>query len=266
MTTTPVFLADAEALAHLAAGDRFVLTGDEARHATSVRRLRVGEAVDLVDGAGRRVHADVVDAGRAELVVTVTGAEVETPPTVHLVLVQALAKGSRDEDAVEAATEVGVDAVVPWQAERSVSVWTGAKVARGSERWRSVAVAAAKQSRRAYVPVVADLVDTRRLAAHVSDVVAADGAVLVLHESATTPLAAAALPEPGRVVVHPEHAATPARVAVVVGPEGGISDAELSRLEKAGAQTVRLGPHVMRTSTAGPIALALLAERLGRWA
>lgn len=266
MTTTPVFLAGAEALARLAAGDRFALTGDEARHAASVRRLRAGEAVDLVDGAGRRVHADVVDAGRAELVVTVTGVEVEPPPTVRLVLVQALAKGSRDEDAVETATEVGVDAVVPWQAERSVSVWAGPKAARGVERWRSVAVAAAKQSRRAHVPVVADLVDSKRLAAHVSDVVAADGAVLVLHESATTPLAAAVLPEPGRVVVHPEHAATPTRVAVVVGPEGGISDGELARLEQAGAQTVRLGPHVMRTSTAGPVALALLAERLGRWA
>lgn len=265
MTTTAVFLADPEELATLAAGDRYALAGEEARHAATVRRLRPGEPVDLVDGRGRRVHARVVEAARAELTVTVTGVTVERPPTVRLVLVQALAKGSRDEDAVEAATEVGVDAVVPWQADRSVSVWNGAKVAKGRERWQAVAAAAAKQARRAFVPVVADPVDTRTLAAHVSDVVAAEGAVLVLHESATTPIGRAGLPEPGRVVVHPEHASTPARVLVVVGPEGGIAEPELERLEAAGAQAVRLGPHVMRTSTAGPVALALLAERLGRW-
>lgn len=266
MTTTAVFLAAPEELAALGAGDRFVLTGEEARHALTVRRLRPGEIVDLVDGRGRRVHARIVEAARTELTVTVAGVTVERPPTVRLVLVQALAKGSRDEAAVEAATEVGADAVIPWQADRSVPVWDGAKAAKGRERWQAVAAAAAKQARRAFVPVVADPVDTPALAAHVSDVVAAEGAVLVLHEGAAAPVGQAVLPQPGRVVVHPEHASTPARVLVVVGPEGGIADREVERLEAAGAQAVRLGPHVMRTSTAGPVALALLAERLGRWA
>lgn len=260
--TTAVFLADLDGAAP---GAVVTVTGDEARHAVAVRRMRVGEAVDLVDGAGARASGTVVTAAREELGVEVETLTHEPPPGVRLVLVQALAKGGRDEQAVETATELGADAVVPWQAERSVSVWSGPRAEKGRRRWAAVALAAAKQSRRAWVPAVHEPVTTRELAAAVATTVAAGGVVLVLHERATRPLAAVALPEPGTLTAGAHGLAHAVDVAVVVGPEGGITDAEVAALEAGGARAVLLGPHVLRTSTAGPAALAVLAQRLGRW-
>ena len=170
---------------------------------------------------------------------------------------QALAKGGRDEQAVETATEVGVGAVVPWRAQRCVSVWRGARAVRGRERWRVTAREAAKQARRARVPQVEEVRTTPELAAWTSGVVASGGVVLVLHEEATTPIGGVGLPEPDD--------ARPPVLAVVVGPEGGIDETETAALQDAGATAVRLGPHVMRTASAGPVALALLAQRAGLW-
>jgi len=264
--TTAVFHADAQLLATAAVGSVVTLRGEEARHAATVRRMRAGEEVELVDGAGLRVAGTVAAASKDELSVAVTGVTREAPPAVRLVLVQALAKGGRDEQAVETATELGVDVVVPWQASRSVSVWAGPKVEKGRRRLEAVTLAAAKQSRRAWVPGVHDLVDTRGLVAGVASAVAAGGAVLVLHEQATVPIVEAVLPEPGHVVPGGGSGlAAPTEVAVVVGPEGGITDDEVAALEAAGAQPVLVGPHVLRTSTAGPAALAVLSQRLGRW-
>ncbi|KAE8764525.1 16S rRNA (uracil(1498)-N(3))-methyltransferase [Georgenia thermotolerans] len=268
--TTAVFHA-AGLLDGVSPGAVVTLTGAEARHAATVRRLRPGEAVDLVDGAGLRAGGTVTAAAKDALSVAVDRVTREPAPPVRLVLVQALAKGGRDEQAVETATELGVDAVVPWQADRSVSVWSGAKVARGRERWAAVALAAAKQSRRAWVPEVREPVPTTRLVAVVGESVGGGGAVLVLHEQATTPLAAAHLPAvpagpaTGAAGEAPAPGDGAPEVLVVVGPEGGITDAEVAALEAAGAQPVLLGPHVLRTSTAGPAALAVLAQRLGRW-
>jgi 16S rRNA (uracil1498-N3)-methyltransferase len=172
----------------------------------------------------------------------------EPEPDPRLVLVQALAKGGRDEQAVETATELGVDEVVPWQAARGVVVWRGReREEKGRRRWESVCVAATKQSRRSRVPVVAEPVGTVELAARLSTAAVA----LVLHETATESLAGVDLPDHGDVVV-------------VVGPEGGISDTELAALVAAGGRPVRLGPEVLRSSTAGPVALAVLAS-LARW-
>lgn len=281
--TTAVFHA-AGLLDGVSPGAVVTLTGAEARHAATVRRLRPGEEVDLVDGAGLRAGGTVTAAAKDALSVAVDRVTREAAPPVRLVLAQALAKGGRDEQAVETATELGVDAVVPWQADRSVSVWSGAKVARGRDRWAAVALAAAKQSRRAWVPAVREPVPTTGLVAAVAETVAGGGAVLVLHEQATTPLAAAHLPTPAapptggadgvpaqaeRVPAQadgvPAQADGAPEVLVVVGPEGGITDAEVAALEAARAQPVLLGPHVLRTSTAGPAALAVLAQRLGRW-
>ncbi|PFG41266.1 16S rRNA (uracil1498-N3)-methyltransferase [Georgenia soli] len=264
--TTAVFHADARTLATATPGAVVTVRGEEARHATTVRRMRAGEAIELVDGAGVRVAGTVTATARDELTVAVTDVTREPPPAVRLVLVQALAKGGRDEQAVETATELGVDAVVPWQASRSVSVWSGPKVDKGRRRWEAVTLAAAKQSRRAWVPSVHELVDTRALVAGVASAVAAGGAVLVLHEQAATPLAGAVLPGTGHVAPGGEAGlARPTDVAVVVGPEGGITDDEVAALTAAGAQPVLVGPHVLRTSTAGPAALAVLSQRLGRW-
>lgn len=252
--SAPVFLTEPVLLDGTGPGGVHVLEGAEARHAGVVQRRRPGERVDVVDGAGVRLACVVtaVEAGR--LVLEVRERTVEPPPDVRLALAQALAKGDRDERAIEAATEVGVDVVVPWQAQRSVVVWRGERAARSRARWVATVREATKQSRRARLPEVTDAVDTRGLAARVRDVVAGGGVAVVLDGASAVRLTEVPLP------------AGPGEVLVVVGPEGGVADGETAELVAAGATTARLGPHVLRTSTAGPVALAVLAERLGRWA
>jgi 16S rRNA (uracil1498-N3)-methyltransferase len=245
--TLPLFLLEPGRLDRAAPGDPLVLDGAEGRHAATVRRIRAGEAVLVADGRGRCARAEVVEAGDGRLSLVLREVVVEPEPSQRLVLVQALAKGDRDEDAVEAATELGVDEVVPWQASRSVVVWRGARGEKSARKWVHVAEAAAKQSRRSRVPVVAPLVTTAALARRV----AGAGAAYVLHEEATVPLAGRPLPGAGDVLV-------------VVGPEGGIAAEELDLLQGAGAVPVRLGTTVLRSSTAGPAALAVLSAQ-GRW-
>ena len=261
---TPETIEPADAVASATFGTVLMLTGPEARHAVTVKRLRAQERVDLVDGAGLRLLCEVTGAGvggaKDRLAVRVLERVEEPEPPLRLTLVQALAKGGRDEQAVETATEVGVGLVLPWQSERCVSVWQGAKQAKGRQRWQATALQAAKQARRARVPEVEEVRDTRRLADWVGQTVRGGGVVLVLHEEASTPISTAMesvrLPAPGEA---------PRALAVVVGPEGGISPEETAALEAAGATTVRLGPHVMRTASAGPVALAVLAHASGLW-
>lgn len=251
--SAPVFLADGGDLASLAAGDTYVLDGTEGRHAGVVQRRGPGERVDVVDGAGTRLRCVVDGVDGPQVRLRVQDVAVEPAPAVVLTLVQALAKGDRDELAVEAAVEVGVDAVVPWQADRSVVVWRGPRAAKSRAKWVATVRSATKQARRACLPGVDEPLTSKQLAARTREVVAAGGGVVVLHEDATAPLADVALPAAGALLV-------------VVGPEGGIGDDELEQLTGAGAVAARLGPHVLRTSTAGPVAVALLSQRLGRWA
>lgn len=247
----PLFVAGGSPLDGAVPGATLVLDGDEGRHAATVRRIRAGERVEVANGAGRVVRCLVTAAGRDRLdlvVETVTDVAVRLP---RLVLVQALAKGGRDEQAVETATELGVDAVVPWSAERSVVRWSGERGERSRRRWEATALAAAKQSRRATVPVVEPAVTTGTLASRA----AAGGQLLVLHEVARESLTRVELPAPG----------ADATLLVAVGPEGGISPTELGHLAAAGGRVVRLGPEVLRSSSAGCAAVAVLSVRLGRW-
>lgn len=258
--SAPVFLTGPGLLDGLGPGGSYVLEGTEGRHAGVVQRRRAGERVDVVDGAGTRLRCEIAESDAGRLLLTVLERVDEPAPAVRLVLAQALAKGDRDELAVESATEVGVDEVVPWQAQRSVVVWRGERAARSRAKWVATVRQATKQSRRAWVPEVAEPLDTRALAERVRAVAGAGGVTVVLHESATTPLGEVALP-----ATTGDDGAMAPDVLVVVGPEGGIADDELAALTDAGAAVARLGPHVLRTSTAGPVALALLAQRLGRW-
>ncbi len=262
-----LFLRADLALAPHEVGEVVTLSGDEARHAVTVNRLRVGEHTALGDANGLVVHGVVVRVEGKELDIAVERSEVHEAPTPRLVLVQALAKGDRDELAIQAATELGVSAVVPWQAERSVSRWNEQKAAKGVERWSTIVREAAKQSIRPFVPAVGDLVDTTELAA-----VAREGGegrrMLLLEPSAEKRLTEVAL-EPlrgtGGPVTPADESNTEPTVFLVVGPEGGISPRELELLGEAGAVAVRLGDEVLRTSTAGPAALAVLNAAFGRW-
>jgi 16S rRNA (uracil1498-N3)-methyltransferase len=244
VTSLPVFLVE-----HLPAGQHAVLDGPEGRHAATVRRLRPGESLLLSDGHGGLARCAVADVTRDSVTLTVDQRWIEPAPQPRVVLAQALVKGDRGELAVELATEAGVDEVLPWRAERCVARWEdGPRGEKALGRWRGTAREAAKQARRAWCPPVAAPVTTTALAQRVAD---ADLA-LVLHESATQRIADVALPGDGELLL-------------VVGPEGGITDGELSVLGNAGAVTVRLGPTVLRASTAAAVALGALGPLTRRW-
>lgn len=258
--SNPVFFAPAGSLAGTVPGGLFVLEGTEARHAVTVKRLAPGEAVDIVDGAGTRMTGRVTAASPAALEVECTSIAAENRPGVRLVLVQALAKGDRDELAIETATELGIDAVVPWQSERAIVRWKGDRAAKAHAKWQSVVTAAAKQARRAWIPEVRAAVDTAALSAAVE---AADLAV-ILHEDAVRPLRGV-LEAWGAGPLAAAGGADPREVLLIVGPEGGISPREVTRLCDQGAVTALLGHHVLRSSTAGPAAVVLASDILGRW-
>lgn len=244
MTSLPVFLVD-----DVPAGADTVLAGPEGRHAATVRRLRPGESLLLSDGRGGLARCTVRDVAKDSVALTVDHRWTEPAAQPRVVLAQALVKGDRGELAVELATEAGVDEIVPWRAQRCVARWEdGPRGAKALARWRGTAREAAKQARRAWCPPVGDPVGTPALA----DRVRHCDLALVLHESATRGLAEVPLPPEGELLL-------------VVGPEGGVTDAELATLTGAGAVPVRLGPTVLRTSTAAAVALGALGPLTRRW-
>lgn len=245
--TSPVFVVPTRAIAQASAGAVVVLDGPEGRHAAAVRRIGAGESIDLVDGTGLRASTTVTGGDHTSLTLRVDELTEEPLPRPRFVLVQALAKGDRDHQAIEAATELGVDAVIPWQAHRSIVQWRGERGRRAHAKWVDLVRAAGKQSRRARFPDVEPLVDLTGLQRRI----ATAAVVHVLHEEAVEPLAGTTLPDSGDVLV-------------VVGPEGGITPEELAVLETAGARLSRLGHTVLRSSSAGPAALAVLSA-LHRW-
>ena len=233
-------------------GELAVVDGDEGFHAATVRRIRPQEELMLGDGVGGLARCIVEQTGRdglrARVVKRWQVPSVQPPVTV----VQALPKSERSELAIELATEAGADALVAWQAARCVARWEGARADKGLRRWRAVARAAAQQSRRAYIPSVDGVLSTAVLTQRIVDEVASGGTVLTLHESADAPLADL-------------HLAQAKSVTVVVGPEGGIAPDELDGFAAAGAIAVRLGPTVLRTSTAAAVALGALGVLTPRW-
>jgi 16S rRNA (uracil1498-N3)-methyltransferase len=242
--TPPVFVGERSELE----SDRFTLAGPEGRHATTVRRLAVGEIVDVTDGDGLLARCEVVGVRPGQLDLAVRTRRVEPPPRCRVTAVQAILKGDRGELAVELMTEVGIDAIVPWAAERCVARWRPDREDRALARWRSSAREAAKQSRRVRFPVVTGQVAT----AEVASLVGGTSQALLLDPAAELQLAGVALPSEGEIVL-------------IVGPEGGLTEAESADLAAAGALPVRLGPSVLRGSTAGAVAGALVLTGCGRW-
>lgn len=266
-----------------------MLGGPEGRHAATVRRLRVGERLDVTDGAGSALECEVGSVGRDELECVVLRRRAVVQAVPRLVVAQALAKGDRGELAVEMMTEVGVDEIIPWAAARCVVRWEGERGERSRARWARTARESAKQSRRLLWPEVGDLATTASLAERVRRAELS----VVLHEAASTPLAglgrssrpahdfgstpapelrpaaqpttAPRLTTAARLTTVPEHMTVP-EILLVVGPEGGVADDELARFTAAGAVAGRLGPTVLRTSTAGVVAAAVVLADIGRLA
>lgn len=235
-------------LANASVGQELLLEGREAKHALQARRINIGEVIWLGDGNGTIARGPVIELAKTSLRINVESLEKKDPPATKITLVQALAKGDRDELAIQAATELGITQVIPWQAERSVSIWKGEKVQKGTDRWQSIVQEATKQSLRAYCPQVLVAVDTETL---IEELKSFDR-VYVLEPTGEQTLVGQALEGVESI-------------AVVVGPEGGVSETELSLFGSAGFSTVRLGISVLRTSTAGVAAIAYLQSQLGDW-
>jgi len=240
----PVFLVEDGGLAMPV----ITLSGPEGHHAATVRRLRAGERADVSDGAGTLAECVVTSVSRDSVVLEVRARRTAPPPRPRLTVVQALPKGDRGELAVELMTEIGVDAVIPWSAEHSITRWQGDRGARALAKWRSTAREAAKQSRRAWLPEVTEAATTADVAQRVTTA----GWAIVLEADASAKL-------------HELPLTDAADIMLIVGPEGGISPAERAALTGAGATEARLGPTVLRTSTAGSAAAAVLLSRTARW-
>jgi 16S rRNA (uracil1498-N3)-methyltransferase len=283
--TAPVFLADGADLA----ADLVVLTGAEGRHAATVRRIRPGERADVTDGQGLLAECVVTAAGAGQVELRVRARREVPVPDPRLTVVQAIPKGERAELAVETMTEVGVDVIVPWQAERCVARWPADRAPKALGRWRSAAREAAKQARRARVPEVTGLASSADVVARIS----AAALAIVLEPDAGLALSQLALAQPSGSqpsgsrpsgsrpsgsqpigsepgVPGPEKLSPPplpvsGDIVLIVGPEGGISPGELTAFTDAGATPARLGESVLRTSTAGAVAAAVLMTATGRW-
>lgn len=273
--TLPVFIApDADALRACARGDSFVLDGDEGFHAATVRRIDVGAMLDVVDGRGLRARCTVIDRAKKSLTLSIDHLEREDQPSVELMLIQALSTGGRDEMAIEMATEVGVDAVMPWQANRSEVRWKGEKAAKGMRKWESTLRSATKQSRRAFIPRLEEAHSSAALAQWIAQNTQDGAWVLVCHESTDHRLSelltqlrglSAQASSASSASAAQSQPSCPPKIAVIVGPEGGVDPDELSLFEAAGAKICLLGNTVLRASSAGPVALSLISDAIGRW-
>lgn len=251
--TDPVFFVDRGELSAATAGADFNLTGAEARHAVTVRRLRAGQTLELVDGHGTRAACEFLRGEKDAMTVRVAAVAHEPAPDTEFILVQALAKADRDLQAAESATELGVDRVIPWQADRSIVRLKAERAAKMLGKWESTVAAAAKQSRRARWPELGDHVNSTGLTALIRST--PETRWFVLHESAETSWGA----------LRAEELTAATSIGLIVGPEGGISEHEREHFTAAGAHALKLGREVMRASTAGPAALAALCALTGRW-
>ncbi len=236
--------ADANAVAHVfveGLDDRCEMTGADGHHLQRVRRLARGEMVTAADGSGAWRSYEVIEVATGRLTLEARGdVQFSCEPRVAVSLAVALTKGGLDE-IVAAVTELGVGRVTPVRTARAVVRWDEGRARHAVARLRSVARASAMQSRRARIPVVDEVVA-------LSAVVDRSGLVVAARDG----VSASELPRPDD-----EDGWT-----VLVGPEGGLSPDELAALESA--PRLRLGPHVLRTSTAPAAAVAVLIAEAAR--
>lgn len=229
----------------LALGGRVNLPPDAAHHAVRVLRMKEGDALALFDGAGNEFMAKVLRAGKDQLtalIETVRDNDRESP--LSIALAQGISSGDRMDYTLQKAVELGVAEILPIAAERSVVKLAGERAAKRLAHWQSVVVSACEQSGRSVVPevhAVNDFVDWLAMET-------APATRIVLAPDAEQRLADLPRPE-GRIVL-------------LAGPEGGLTDNELSTAQLRGFTPVRLGPRVLRTETA---ALAAMAAMQALW-
>lgn len=234
------------------AGQVLSLSGPEARHAVTVKRVEVGEKIALVDGAGLRGELTVTAVeGKEVLQGRLESLEIIDPPRPRVVIVQAIPKSDRAELAVDLATQAGADEIVAWQSHRCIAKWDAKKALKAIGKWEAAAQSAAKQSRRAVIPSIRGPRSTVEIAQELKTAHADGAEIYVLHEEATESIKTAPL--------------TSEVVYLLIGPEGGIGEEELAQLTDSGAVPIKLGPQVLRTASAGMVALSAIGVRTSRW-
>lgn len=223
--------------------DSVELTGEEGHHAADVVRVKVGEEIDISDGQ-RLVHARVTSVAKGRVEAEVLADLAVSALTPRITIAQALIKGDAMSQSIDLMTQVGVHEIWPWAAERSIVQWDQSKAEKNLEKMKSLVIEASKQSRRPIPPAVGPIVTTTDLVKRGQEF----DRVILLHESGDLHLADEDLSE--------------GRILMVVGPEGGLSDRELTEL---GGDVRRLGPTVIRSAQAGAIAAAVVfAQRAWR--
>jgi 16S rRNA (uracil1498-N3)-methyltransferase len=229
----------------LSGGNTQELSGDEGHHAVAVMRLSVGEQIKIADGSGNWVSGTITEVNKKSLKIDVAERGSAQAGKPELTVVQAVTKSDRAKEMLELLTVGGADQIIPWQAERCISKWQSDS----AQKWMSAIKEAAKQSRRVKLPTLGDEVSTNQLL----KLFQPSDKVIVLHESSSTGVS--------QINISKEVE----RIILIIGPEGGISDSEISQLESAGAVTARMGDLVLRSAHAGFAALAAIQSSIGRW-
>ena len=226
-------------------GSTQTLDNDDAHHAIKVLRLKLGEVIKISDGVKKWVSGSIIEISKKELTISISerGDFEEKKP--ELVLVQAVTKSERNKEMLELAIEASVDRIIPWQAERSISKWQSDS----AQKWEIGIKEACKQARQVRLPKLMPTLTT----AGVAQLLSKDARIIVFHESASEKFAQLQLPE------------SLASIYLVIGPEGGISQSELSIFENGGSKIVRLGETVLRSAHAGFAAISAVQTKLGRW-
>jgi 16S rRNA (uracil1498-N3)-methyltransferase len=226
-------------------GSTQTLDKDDAHHAIKVLRLKLGEVIKISDGVKKWVSGSIIEISKKELTISISerGDFEEKKP--ELVLVQAVTKSERNKEMLELAVEAGVDRIIPWQAERSISKWQSDS----AQKWEIGIKEACKQARQVRLPKLMPMLTT----AGVVQLLSKEARIIVFHESASEKFAQLQLPE------------SLASIYLVIGPEGGISQSELSIFENGGSKIVRLGETVLRSAHAGFAAISAVQTKLGRW-
>lgn len=229
----------------ISTGQRQVLESDEAHHAIKVLRLNIGEIIKISDGVGKWVSGPIVEIAKKELFISISERGEIQAAKPELVLVQAITKSDRNKEMLELAVEAGVDRIIPWQSERSISKWQSDS----EEKWQVGIKQSCKQARQTKLPNLMQVMSTAELV----KTIGSGGYGIVFHEEASTKFSELTIPN------------SQSSVYLVIGPEGGISEQELLSFQNNGSKVVRLGDTVLRSAHAGFAALSAVQTKLGRW-
>ena len=224
-------------------GATYEFDSEDAFHAIKVLRIAAGEIFNLSDGKGGWSRVNVLNVNKKSMSVKVLASGFEEALPQHFTIVQAIPKGDRIKESIEMSTEGGADRIVMWKATRSIG-----RADEKMEKLQNTAREASKQSRRFRIPEVVGVASTDSV---VDEIAKADLA-LVFHESAVQTISQ--LVTPGAT-----------KVAIIIGPEGGLTDEELETFAAAGAKVVLMGRPILRSAHAGLAALAAVNTALSVW-